>query len=29
VLTAEERADNDYMMVCVSRALGPELELDI
>ncbi|AUM75120.1 PDR/VanB family oxidoreductase [Paracoccus jeotgali] len=29
VLTAEERAANDYMMICVSRAQGSELELDI
>jgi|SRR5690554_363359 len=29
VLSAEERADNDYMMVCVSRALSEELVLDL
>jgi ferredoxin-NADP reductase len=29
VLTAEERDEGGYMMVCVSRALGDVLELDI
>lgn len=29
VLSEEERADNDYMMVCVSRALSEELILDL
>ena len=29
VLTAEEREEGGYMMVCVSRALGDALELDI
>jgi ferredoxin-NADP reductase len=28
VLTASEQAAGDYMMICVSRALGPEIELD-
>ena len=29
VLTAKERAANDYMMICVSRALTPRLILDL
>lgn len=29
ILSEEERADNDYMMLCVSRALSPELILDL
>jgi ferredoxin-NADP reductase len=29
VLTARERAANKYMMICVSRALGPRLVLDL
>lgn len=29
VLSEEERADNDYMMLCVSRALTPEIVLDL
>lgn len=29
VLTEEERAVSDYMMICVSRAQGSEIELDI
>lgn len=29
VLSEEERADNDYMMVCVSRAITDELVLDL
>ncbi len=29
VLTAKERAANDYMMICVSRALTPRLVLDL
>ena len=29
ILSEEERADNDYMMVCVSRALSSELVLDL
>lgn len=29
VLSEEERADNDYMMVCVSRAFTDELVLDL
>ncbi|WP_417607488.1 PDR/VanB family oxidoreductase [Primorskyibacter flagellatus] len=29
VLTDEERAENDYMMICVSRAQDSEIELDI
>ncbi|MEB3370510.1 PDR/VanB family oxidoreductase [Saccharopolyspora mangrovi] len=28
VLTPAEQAAGDYMMICVSRALGPEIELD-
>ena len=29
VLTAKERAANNYMMICVSRALTPRLVLDL
>lgn len=29
ILSEEERADNDYMMICVSRALSSELVLDL
>ncbi|MBU2965838.1 PDR/VanB family oxidoreductase [Amphritea sp. 2_MG-2023] len=29
VLSEEEREENDYMMLCVSRALSPELILDL
>jgi len=29
VLTAKEHAANDYMMICVSRALTPRLVLDL
>jgi ferredoxin len=29
VLTAKERAENDTMMVCVSRSLGDQLVLEI
>ena len=29
ILSEEERADNDYMMLCVSRAISPELILDL
>lgn len=29
VLSPEEKADNDYMMLCVSRALSDELVLDL
>ena len=29
ILSEEERADNDYMMLCVSRALSEELILDL
>lgn len=29
ILSEEERADNDYMMLCVSRALSDELVLDL
>lgn len=29
VLTEQEKASNEYMMVCVSRAKTPELELDV
>lgn len=29
ILSAEERADNDYMMLCVSRSASPELVLDL
>jgi len=29
VLTEEERADNDYMMLCVSRAISSEVVLDL
>jgi len=29
VLTPGERAANDYMMICVSRALTPRLVLDL
>ena len=29
VLTAKERAANNYMMICVSRALTPRLSLDL
>ena len=29
VLTAKERAANNYMMICVSRALTPRLILDL
>jgi ferredoxin len=29
VLSPEEREEGDYMMVCVSRAVGDVLELDI
>lgn len=29
ILSEEERADNDYMMLCVSRSVSPELVLDL
>jgi ferredoxin len=29
VLTAQERAANDYMMTCVSRSLGPSLVVEL
>ena len=29
LLTEDERAENEYMMICVSRSLSPQLELDI
>ncbi|MBQ0783438.1 MAG: oxidoreductase [Amphritea sp.] len=29
ILSEDERADNDFMMLCVSRAISPELILDL
>jgi vanillate O-demethylase ferredoxin subunit len=29
VLTEQERADNDVMLICCSRAKGDDLELDL
>jgi ferredoxin-NADP reductase len=29
LLSEDERAENEYMMICVSRSLSPQLELDL